>query len=513
VIEILDDDPLADLETQFFASGERHHRDTEVIAHVDGGNYFAAIQTALDQAVDPEDVIYISSWLINGRTTLTFNGPMLHQILHDKAALGMDGRVSVWTGRFRSGKDAIDNRSCWDTEFAGSAEKHGGFAAIVQGNIMQVRDFRAFNPNNLPKPPLEGSVLMDHGGGKWGSRHQKTTIVYHKATNDLRAFVGGIDYDQSRATFPRHVFFGNWHDTGVELRGGAAMSVWRDFGTRWHEATRLREKTFRIEGEDFPFNNAETLSRPPVPDPPQVSVQSDYSVRILRSYAGFAESPVFDRDEPWDSIGSNGIREILPTYVKAINAPQQVSPLKSYIYVEDQDLNREDIQTEHDTLFPFIVQAANRDIRVIFVVPGSPDPADPGHNRNEHQSITIQSMIRQIAPDKRVNFVMYRVKDTIIHSKVMIINDKFVALGSANFLDRSMEGLDTELQACVVNTGTLAQDLRIRLWADHLRVDPTNPQVRSELADLTKSLGFFNENWGSGITFNHDDSAFDLVRP
>ena len=60
------------------------------------------------------------------------------------------------------------------------------------------------------------------------ARHDKSTIIYSKSTNELRAFLGGIDYDQTRMDNELHTLLPvpypaggiGWHDVGVELRGG-----------------------------------------------------------------------------------------------------------------------------------------------------------------------------------------------------------------------------------------------------------------------------------------------------
>lgn len=505
---------LSELEQKYFVSGAGvpHSADTEVIPHVDGRAYFAAIQNAIDKTGTPDDVIYITSWLFSESLILDPLGPVsLRLSLHDKAVAGVDVRIIIWTGRFMMGAGMMDTDTYWDsaTRFASGVESAGGFSQIVQRNIKTALSLRRFNPLGGPKPPLRDRVMMDHAGGKFGSRHQKYTVVYRKATSDLWAFVGGIDFDQSRFSDLHHTSGGlPWHDVGVELRKGAAASVWADFRTRWEEAKTLPSRTFVIGGVREIFNNPATLALAPVPPPPQLSVPSTSSVRVLRSYAPWRESPVFGDDLPWATVPPEGIQEVFAVYEKALNAAT------NYIYVEDQALNTEEGKLEHDMLFPLIAAAARRGVKVIFVVPGMSDPTDPGNVQNKEQSLSlINNLVFFIDVFHRDNFVMYRVFNTIVHSKVLIIDDEFFAIGSANFFDRSMEGRDTELQAAIVDPGTPARDLRVRLWADHLRVDPTDPLVAAELGDLTKSLGLFNPDWitGSGVTFAHPNSAFQQV--
>jgi phosphatidylserine/phosphatidylglycerophosphate/cardiolipin synthase-like enzyme len=54
-----------------------------------------------------------------------------------------------------------------------------------------------------------------------------------------------------------------------------------------------------------------------------------------------------------------------------------------------------------------------------------------------------------------------------IHSKLMIVDDVFTTLGSANINTRSMEG-DSELNICHEHAG-VTQPLRRRLWDMHTK--------------------------------------------
>ena len=94
------------------------------------------------------------------------------------------------------------------------------------------------------------------------------------------------------------------------------------------------------------------------------------------------------------------------------------------------------------------------------------------------------------------NFSMWRVANVTVHSKLVLIDDAFVSIGSANFWDSSMLGQDAELNVVGVDAHNLVTDLRTTLWADHMRVSTADadglsiidPAVKAELADLSKSL-------------------------
>jgi hypothetical protein len=70
----------------------------------------------------------------------------------------------------------------------------------------------------------------------------------------------------------------------------------------------------------------------------------------------------------------------------------------------------------------------------------------------------------------------------------------FASIGSANFFSRSMVGTDSELTSTLVTTGPLVRDLRVKLWAEHLRT-PLDDQLTPALADLGTALGIWRREW------------------
>jgi phosphatidylserine/phosphatidylglycerophosphate/cardiolipin synthase-like enzyme len=82
-----------------------------------------------------------------------------------------------------------------------------------------------------------------------------------------------------------------------------------------------------------------------------------------------------------------------------------------------------------------------------------------------------------------------------VHTKLMLVDDVFASIGSANFFSRSMVGTDSELSCTFVTTGPSVKDLRrVRLWAEHLRT-PLNGQVVPALEDLDTALGIWRIEW------------------
>ena len=85
-----------------------------------------------------------------------------------------------------------------------------------------------------------------------------------------------------------------------------------------------------------------------------------------------------------------------------------------------------------------------------------------------------------------------------IHSKLMIVDDKTVILGSANINDRSMLGtrdseyavminesakLNSKMDGKDYNAANFAYTFRVNLFAEHLGVDPKDPILSDPLSD------------------------------
>ena len=107
-----------------------------------------------------------------------------------------------------------------------------------------------------------------------------------------------------------------------------------------------------------------------------------------------------------------------------------------------------------------------------------------------------------------------------IHSKLMIVDDKTVILGSANINDRSMLGTRDSEYAVMINetpklnskmngedykAANFAYTFRVNLFAEHLGVDPKNSILADPLSDeflhlvqntAHKNTEIYRELWG-----------------
>ncbi|HEX5873922.1 MAG TPA: phospholipase D-like domain-containing protein [Pyrinomonadaceae bacterium] len=492
--------PIKELEDRYLLVGPIIDRHTTMATPIlDGHEYYRRIGAHITNCNGPGDVIYIVGWTFENSMHLPDVVDSLSEILHEKAASGVDVRVLLWASRWLTGTDMAE--SVPEILFNFGAETAAGvYVEVVQRNIRLAEELRQLG---APDFPLKGRVLLDWSGTR--SHHAKYTIL--KAGNSIRAFIG-IDYQTGYMDTPRHVGL-QWHDVGFELQGGAVMSVWADFITRWKECTSLPLARFRRAGVSKFYNTPTHFPDTPIPTPEQVPTTS-YSIQILRSQGPtkyFKHFMAPSQSVRWEHYPQGGVQEVLACFVKAIAAARR------YIYVEDQALN--DTFNKHVLLFPHIAQALNRNVKVIFVTSTQPDVIFDLPFGSPLSS-DIKNMLETVEPSKRQNFVLYRVDRLTVHSKVVLIDDEFFTIGSANFFDASMSGADSELTVAVVDTGPLAVDWRVSLWKDHLRIPPDAPnlpEIEAEIRNLYKSLAIWRPGWGTGVSFPHPGPVLKLVGP
>ena len=257
--------------------------------------------------------------------------------------------------------------------------------------------------------------------------HEKAIVIDGKV-----AFVGGIDltvdggdpYDT-----PTHLARGDlgWHDAVARIEGPAVADVAQHFRLRWHGATRER------------------LPRPTVPDP-----AGDVEAQIVRTLpAGTYRSQ------------RRGDYSILESYSAALHSAER------FVYLENQFLWSPEIVA---ILTEKLRDPPSEDFRVLVLLPAR---ANDGADVSRGQ---VAALIN--AADETYRFLACTVyaraenlRDPVyIHSKIGIVDDRWLTVGSANLNEHSLFH-DTELNVVTLDP-ELARQTRIRLWAEHLELPP-----------------------------------------
>ena len=293
---------------------------------------------------------------------------------------------------------------------------------------------------------------LDRGHLRFGATHQK--LVSARVGGRLMAFCGGIDLAASRRDYPGHSL-GGWHDVQLQLEGPACRDLDATFRERWN---------------NLPPESV-TDNLPPLPAAQGTAAGGPHQVQVLRTYAARNEY----------AFARAGEYSARAACLRAIGLAEE------YIYIEDQFLTSQEIAV---ALQSRLVQCPK--LRLIVLVPQAPHPALRPFNLR--QAAIIQRLA-EIAPHR---FAIYHLRQTnpnrqseqiYVHSKLMIIDDQWVEVGSLNLNRRSLTH-DTEVCVAVVDlesvdrVDTLARNLRLALWSEHLALPAP------ELAGLDPAQGF-----------------------
>jgi phosphatidylserine/phosphatidylglycerophosphate/cardiolipin synthase-like enzyme len=107
----------------------------------------------------------------------------------------------------------------------------------------------------------------------------------------------------------------------------------------------------------------------------------------------------------------------------------------------------------------------------------------------------LTDVLYDLTPDDKLNLAVWRLEGKTVHSKLMIIDDEFAAIGSANFQSRSMSGIDTELHTAIIAEDDLVAKLRTDLWVHHWHLDISDQLIEPSARNLATALGLWYHEW------------------
>ncbi|HEY2651452.1 MAG TPA: phospholipase D family protein [Solirubrobacteraceae bacterium] len=258
--------------------------------------------------------------------------------------------------------------------------------------------------------------------------HEKTVVV-----DGTVAFVNGIDmtdlagdrYDSSGHPARRRL---GWHDVGTRLTGPAVRDVGEHFAMRWGELT----------GEEVPL-----------PAAPEAT--GNQTVQVVRTVA----------EGMYDRLPRGDFR-IFESYIRAIRSAERL------IYLENQFLWAPEIVSP---LADKLRNPPSDEFRLVIVLPSR---ANNGHDDTRGQLGVLESADNgqgRLCVATLRSLSGTRDDRLYVHAKVGIVDDRWLTVGSANLNAHSLLN-DTEMNL-VCDDPALARDTRIRLWAEHLEVDPS----------------------------------------
>jgi len=256
--------------------------------------------------------------------------------------------------------------------------------------------------------------------------HEKTIVI-----DDRVAFVGGIDltsetgdrYDSN--AHPARASLG-WHDACAKIQGPAVGDVAEHFRMRWHEVT------------------GETVA----PVSPSEPVDGGVEIQVVRTVPEHVYSAV-----------PRGDFRIIESYLRAFKAARR------FIYLENQFLWSPEIAA---ALQAKIADPPSPDFRLVLVL-----PSKPTSGADDTRGVLAELIEQDDGAGRVLACTLYarsgpNVDPVYVHAKIGIVDDAWLALGSANLNEHSLFN-DTEMDI-VTHDPELARQTRRRLWAEHLEL-------------------------------------------
>lgn len=291
------------------------------------------------------------------------------------------------------------------------------------------------------------TIRLDTQHPIYAAHHQKLVVI-----DEATAFVGGIDLTirrwdcaDHRATDPRRTSYdgstyGPVHDVQMALDGAAARALGEIARRRWEVATDERLPAMPSAADPWPDRLMPTFRR--------------QHVAIART------AP------PWR--GNRGMREGAALVRDALLEARRL------VYIEAQYLTARYVRK---ALLELLARPDGPEILVVLTL------AVEGIAERLIMGANGQRMIRRLARADRHGrlLVAYPVADghdqcrILVHSKLVMVDDAFLRIGSSNLNNRSV-GLDTECDVAIEardpDTARRIRDLRHELVAEHCGVTP-----------------------------------------
>lgn len=409
---------------------------------VDGSSYYGALRSSLARAARQ---VFLVGWDIDSRTPIRGrNNP-------DDGKPGKLGPLLTHLAERNPDLDIYV--LLWDYSILYGLERQ----PIPRLNL----DWRT--------PPNVHVCLDDHL--PLGSSHHEKLVVIDDAT----AFCGGLDLTIRRWDTPEHrpdkhdrvdpdgAPYGPFHDVQMVVSGQTAKDLGDLARERWHAAAG---------------------STPAAPDSPGDAWPDGVDADLSEIEIGVARTRPEYEDEA-------ALRQVEASYLHLIERAERL------IYVENQYLT-----------VPAIAEALQRRLQsvpgleLVLVSPKSPggwlEQQTMGVRRSRFlkklDSPDIRSRVRLLYPWVRADGERI---DVMVHSKLMIVDDETMQIGSSNLNCRSM-GADSECDLVLraqtgVHVDAIA-GLRRRLLSEHLGIDSDVLAAReADQGSLIQALGSGDE--------------------
>jgi phospholipase D1/2 len=437
----------------------------------------------------------------NKVTSYTVSDEFFNAVFDDLSATKEGDRVmlAAWLAALVPLKPDVDPTGAttgFEEVFTGIVERGGSVNILAWSNIgvgytpyiIKARDAI----NSIPPSSINGAkgvfLFDDRLPKALSSHHQKNMVIAMNSSADKNdqpvAYVGGVDLANDRwdtiyhnATAIRdagHITFREkgWMDGHIRIHGPAAKDVASNFLARWNSDYLPCQG---LDDDLLHFKNPSYDHLPPLDYASSTTAAKlgTQSVQIVRTFSC--------EYEHYKEFAPRGETSLFQAHIKAIKNAQ------NFIYIEDQ----------YFVLVPELLDAIMEVMptiqRVVVIVNQDTSPfTNAGYIKYLYQMV---QPLREKYPNKLKLYATKADLKIYIHSKIMIIDDVFLTIGSANWNRRSMTS-DSELNADVVDretltspegltVGKLPRDFRIRKFQEMtgLSYDTLDAMTFIEAAD------------------------------
>jgi phosphatidylserine/phosphatidylglycerophosphate/cardiolipin synthase-like enzyme len=419
---------------------------------VHGDSYYENLIQALERAGNR---IYITGWVMEAEFPLMRKkGHPAHrnaetaigEVLRRAALRGVDVRILVWHNLLAALEvdfDATHYRTVFDSK----------------STKILVRE--------LPEPVLhQKSVVVDGttaycggidisklGGDHWDTGNHKNEGSGDKPLQRFRAKKLDNKY---------------WHDVQIKVTGNAVAVIERNFIERWQDAAGVNKPDRPFRSHLSSGGRGKTRVQvirtiPPSPEP------------VVTPMDGSGGDDTFGETRQAEPYRSRNSEEYstLEFYGRAIVNAQR------FIYIENQYFTC-------DLLIELLKQRlqANKQLSVVVLLPIKSELSVPDEIQRQNRSASFSRAVAkehivtaQVAQQlksidsSRVFFaapINATNEEIYVHAKVMIADDLYATVGSANFSERSMYA-DFELGVAWTDpSDNSIQGFREKLWSEHL---------------------------------------------
>jgi phosphatidylserine/phosphatidylglycerophosphate/cardiolipin synthase-like enzyme len=426
-----------------------HTIGNSVVALVDGATYMKDLYDRFSE-METGDSVFYTAWRGTPqqklRPDLTSRDTRLQSVFLDLIRRGVIVRLLAWYvpgTLFTSRLMPVVPRLIARHFFAHNTE-----------NLLLVE-----NLNKALKRQKGGAFLDERLPFKLASHHQKSVVL--TAKGEPWAYLGGIDIALDRWDTPDHSSppdrqrenLDAWHDVQCVIKGPAVGDIAKNFRERWNE----EKPPVRFIWWDLPK---------PIPADLRVPNTSKGTLMVQRLRT-LACNNLYEFKRGGEQTAREGIN-------------RAIEQAKYYVYIEDQYF-------WPCTTIEYLARAVRRGVHVFLLLAKEFDLGGLAAIAHYEMRRDALDVVRAAGSDKVICCHLEQKSSPTqiyVHSKFMIVDDRFVAIGSTNVGLRS-HTTDSELHVSILDTaidenglmnGTkvtvckFAQELRKRVWHEHLNV-------------------------------------------